>query len=220
MKIVAANEEIIAIQMSVQENLLTIVDIDNEMLDSSLPEVVNQYVRLSLDSDEIRADLIELALKISNARRDLAEISGMRAEFDNCLAAVDWTKADKEVSDAVTACSSKIPAMLAATKKMEKDYEAELDQLTTYLTLLKEQWDANAAYYLAISQQDYNGANEHDVIFVDRKRQISELNVGAAFGEFYEEVITELLKDFEELKETELEKEALVDEWYNRNINR
>lgn len=212
--------EIIGVQTEIYENLVKIVEIGEELLSMSLPEVVEQYISLSLESDQIRVTLIELALSISEARRDQAELNGMRAAFDNCLADVNWADNDENISNQIKACSGKIVPLQEKGVDMAEMYDVELDRLTTYLTLLKEQWDANAAYYLAIHQGDYTKANEHDQVFVERKRQISELSVSEAFGEFYEEAIGVMVEDFGKMKENEVSKDEEVDAWYEQNISR
>lgn len=214
------NSEIIILQESVWENMNEILLIDEELLAMRLPDTVAQYVRLSYEQDLARKDLATLSIEISNARRDLAEFKEMRSEFDNCLADVDWAGADKVISDSVLACVSTLPKVLEKTSQMEDRYEVDLERLTEYFTLLKEEWEANAAYYLAISQGDYEKANEHDQVFVEKKREISELNVVEISNEFYEEGLGPMIEQFVELSEEEEGLRAKAEQWYTSNIDR
>jgi hypothetical protein len=219
-RMVELNSEIISLQEFAWETINEILEIDDELLGMRLPENVAQYVRLGHEYDLTRKDQIALSLEISNARRDAAELSVMRTTFDSCLAGIDWAGADKTIADGVSACAALISPMEQKVASMEDRYEVELEGLSAYLPLLREQWEANAAYYEAISQGDYTTANEHDKVFVERKRQISEIAVEEAFDEFYVEAIGPMSEEFVILVEEEAQDAERMNIWYEQNIIR
>lgn len=219
-RMVELNSEIIALQEFAWETINEIIEIDDEFLKMRLPENVAQYVRFGHEYDLTRKDQIALSLELSNARRDAAELSVMRGTFDSCLAGIDWAGADKTIANGVSVCSDLIPPMEEKVASMEDRYGVELEGLSLYLPLLKDQWDANAAYYDAISQGDYTKANEHDKVFVESKRQISEIAVEEAFNEFYVKVVGPMSEEFVLLGEKEAQDAERMNIWYEKNIMR
>lgn len=220
-QMIEINSDIVSTNQTIRENLVEILAIDEELSAMHLPDVVRQYVRFSFELDEVRMDMVELSIQIGSARRDLAEFNKKRVEFDTCLADVDWTAADATIAVSVEACAEKIDDLQERVLLMEGQYNADLDEMKNYLKLLSEQWYANAGYYQAISEGKYTEAsNKYDSVFVERRRQISELDVVSVLNEFYEEGIGPMLEDLIELGELETEKEKLANDWYDRNLSR
>lgn len=194
--------------------------LDEKLLELRLPTVVQQYVKLSADLDGIRLEVNELSREVSRARRDLNELRLLRSEFDNCLMAVNWNSTESAISDAVSLCTAKIPSMQEKVGQMEIEYGAELESLSQYLVLLKEEWEAESMYYKNIASRDYTKAREYDDIFADRKRQINEIDVIAAFNEFTLETLGPMQEDLIELREKSSAKEKTATQWYKNNIER
>jgi len=177
-------------------------------------------VELSQDLDEIQIEINTLSAQVSAARRDQNELRLLRSDFDNCLLAVNWNESEKTVSEAITACVQKIPPLQETVGRMELSYGADLDQMSMYFLLLKEEWEAEASYYQLISERNYTQATEFDTIFVDRKRQISELNIVDVFNEFTVETLGPMQEDLIALREKAQVKETAAIRWYENNIAR
>ncbi|MDD3662037.1 MAG: hypothetical protein PHG63_03135 [Candidatus Dojkabacteria bacterium] len=218
--IIEKNNAIISILETARMNQAEIVTIDEELLDMRLPGVVNQYLWLSHELDVTRLDLVQTSIDIATARRDVTEFNKQRNDFDECLSGINWAGADTAIASAVSGCTAHIPVMRQSVVAMEDRYGIELEKLQGYLTLLQEQWEASTAYYVAISESNYMEANQHDEVFVARKREISELDLIDVFNEFYEEALNPMIDRFGELSEDETVKKQRADGWYEQNVRR
>ena len=220
-QMIQINGDIVSVNQSVRENLVEILEVDEQLTAMQLPDVVRQYVRYSYELDEVRMDMVELSIQIGSARRDLAEFNKYRMEFDTCLSDVDWSESDTVIGTSVEACADKIVNLQDRVLLMEGQHAVELEEMKNSLKLLSEQWNANAGYYHAIAEGNYSKAtDEFDVVFVERRRQISELDVVDILNEFYVEGIGPMLKELIEFGEEESEKEQHANDWYERNLVR
>lgn len=202
-----------------QKNMDKILVYDKDFEDMRLPSVIATYVELSMELDEVRDRLIDSSVELIEARKAMDKFNKTRAEFDECLAGINWNYSDKNISEGIKSCNQKLPELQTQLDEMKEDFDVELNDLTNYLTLLREQWEASALYYEALSQADYNKANEHDAVFADRKRQISEMEIDV-FAEFNAEVIDRIIGEFEDLSKQEDEKEKEANRWYDKNVGR
>jgi hypothetical protein len=100
---------------------------------------------------------------------------------------------------------------------MEEDYDTELPELNNYFTLLDQQWKASIAYYRALDEGNYNKANEHDDVFAEKKRALSEIDV-EIFNEFDEKVTDVYALQINQLLDEEKVKEQEADEWFDDNL--
>ncbi|MEA3357578.1 MAG: hypothetical protein U9Q67_04030 [Patescibacteria group bacterium] len=200
------------------ENVGLIVEYDEELLALRLPTGIMRYVELSYELDTTRNDVMSVLQDIVRARVDLNTFRRIRVEFDNCLNNTDRTVEDLVISQSVSTCNEKIVEMQGQVSLMETDHGVELEQLSEYLTLLFEQWDANELYYAALAERNYTAANEHDSVFSERKRQISELELGDVLNEFYAERMEVLISEFNVLSDEEAQKEEDANDWYEKYI--
>ncbi len=196
------------------------IELDEELMKLRLPSMVQQYAELASDLNNMQKKVNVLSISVSKARRDLNELRLLRNVFDNCLMGINWNSPEAAVADAVSICTGKITPIQEKVGQMEIEYDTELDELSTYLQLLKEQWDAEVEYYRLISERNYNEAKKYDDIFVDRKRQISELDVVSAFSEFTTETLYPMQEELQTLKVQADQKEKTAVHWYQNNIER
>lgn len=219
-QMVQIDNDIITTLEDIEVQLTRSRELNDELKSMRLPEVVSQYVQLSIDLDDIQYEVNEQSLQVSAARRDLNELRLLRSTFDNCLLEINWTSSEKTISDAITACNATIPALQEKVGSMEIEYGAHLDQMSGYLVLLKEEWEAEAAYYFSLSERNYTQANQYDTVFVERKRQISELDIIAVFNEFTLETLGPMQENLISLKEKAAAKEKTATQWFENNIQR
>jgi len=200
-------------------NVDDILEFDGKFLKMRLPYVVERYVELSDELDQVRKVLIAKSLEIVEARIGIDTFNRTRAEFDACLVGINWSDSDQNIANYIEDCNKKISIMDEQLLELEEKYDINLEGLNRYLTLLKEQWESSVLYYRAIAKKDYDGANSHDAVFVQKKREISELDP-EIFNEFNVLVINILVEEFGDLSMEEQEKEKACDHWYDNNIGR
>lgn len=213
------NTEILANLKEISKNVDEILEFDEKFMMMRLPYVVERNIELYEDLDKVRKQLVVKSIEIVEARIDIDFFNKTRAEFDLCLVGIDWADSDQNIADYIEKCNAKFELMEDQVSGMEDEYDVELEGLNDYMTLLGEQWDASVLYYRAIAKKDYDKANTHDEVFVEKKREISELDPDI-FNEFNELVINVLVEEFGELRIEEQEKENISDDWYDNNIGR
>lgn len=213
------NTEILANLEEISKNVDEILEFDEKFMMMRLPYVVERNIELYEDLDKVRKQLVLKSMEIVGAKIEIDFFNKTRAEFDLCLVGIDWADSDQNISDYIDKCSAKFDLMEDQVSEMEEKYDVTLEDLNNYMEILGEQWDASVLYYSAIAKKDYNEANTHDAVFVEKKREISELDP-EIFNEFNELVINVLVEEFGELSIEEQEKEKISDDWYDNNIGR
>lgn len=219
-EMIQVDGDMITVLQDIEGQLERSIELDEKLLTLRLPSVVQQYVLLAGDLDEIQIEVNMLSQDVSGARRDLNELRLRRSEFDNCLIAIDWNSTEKGISEAISQCTTIVPLMQEVVGRMEIEYGADLEDLGGYLILLKEEWDAESSYYLSISEKNYTKAKEYDDIFADRKRQISETDVVLVFNEFSVETLIPLQQNLIDLRARSELKEKTATQWYTNSIAR
>lgn len=217
---IAFYEQIVSNFQTVQENLVSIVAYDEQFLGMRLPFVVQEYVRLLSELDNLRSQMVDVSLDVASARLDLARFGRDNAEFEACINGIDWELSATDISAAITTCVGHVQDMKAQTLVMQETYGVTLDQTIAYLDALSAQWTASSAYYAALAEHNNQEAAAQDAIYADMKRQIEGMDVVAVFNEFYVEKIGPLVDEFVELSAQEPEKESAADEWYRANMER
>lgn len=213
------NTQIVDNLEKISKNVDEILECDKQLRLMRLPYIVEKSVELYEDLDKVRRQLVGKSLEIVEARIGIDSFNKTRVEFDSCLVSIDWADSDQNIGDYIDSCNTKIDIMKDQISELEKTYNVELVELNNYLSLLEGQWEASVLYYRAIAKGDYNEANSHDAVFVEKKRVISELDP-YIFNEFNELVINELVLEFGELSLEEQEKENISDDWYDNNLSR
>lgn len=216
---ISNNESVLENLDEVTKNINKVLEYDNDFLEMRLPYVIEKYVRLSKDVDEVRKEMFGVSSEIVESRIDIDTFNRKRAGFDKCLDDIDWNSSDAKISSSIKSCNKKLDEMETMVDEMEKKYDIKLEKMREYVSLLKTQWDASAKYYSALSKRDYTTANKYDDTFTSAKRKITDLGMDA-FNEFNELVVDPLVEEFEKLSKEETEKEQEADDWYQNNVKR
>jgi hypothetical protein len=212
------NKQILKNLETLRGNCEKVLEYDDEILAMRLPYNLSKYSQMSKAANEIRLELIETYIDFINARIEMNLLNIKRSQFDKCLSEVPWeSDDDARIADSIEACLKKITEIKQHIGTMEEDYDTELPELNNYFTLLDQQWKASIAYYRALDEGNYNKANEHDDVFAEKKRALSEIDV-EIFNEFDEKVTDVYALQINQLLDEEKLKEQEADEWFDDNL--
>lgn len=200
------------------KNLQDINELDETLITMRLPFEAKRYAELTYEHDQVRLDMMEKSLKITQSKYDMTQFNYLSAQFDSCIEKAKKNSNDSEVSKQIKNCLTHLNSMSELLTEMESEYDIELEHMNQYVTLMQGKWQASADYHAAIAEDDYETAVKHDDTFIAKNREIEELDPIEYLTEFEREVTEVLVEDFEELREIEREKEQKVIAWQDENL--